>query len=79
METYNIKIEEVTPEIMTILQYLSIQPGVRLLPENYKERSFQEAVAECRGVSVSVFFEELRSRINQWVDEHPEETENQHV
>lgn len=74
MTSYILKIDEFTPEIMLTLQYLSVQPGVSIIAEDRKDITFQKAVAECNGVPVEVFFDELKSRIKQWASEHPDET-----
>ena len=33
-----------------------------------KKKSFEEAVAECNGISVDAFFDELNARIVKWTD-----------
>ena len=33
-----------------------------------KKKSFEEAVAECNGVSIDDFFDELNARIEKWSD-----------
>ena len=44
-------------------QWLGIRP---IVPK--KKKSFEEAVAECNGITVDEFFDELNARIEKWTD-----------
>jgi len=44
-------------------QWVGIRPIVAK-----KKKSFEEAVAECNGVTVDEFFDELNARIEKWTD-----------
>ena len=44
-------------------QWLGISPI-----EATKKKSFEQAVAECNGVTVEEFFDELNARIEKWTD-----------
>jgi len=50
----------------SFIEYARKLPFATVVEE--KKKSFEEAVAECNGVSVDEFFDELNSRIEKWTN-----------
>ena len=57
-------IEENSLQAKQLLEYIKTLPFATVVKE--KKSSFQEAAEECGAVSVRMFTDELRRRIDQW-------------
>jgi len=58
-----VEIDLRTPQAKQFIRYVRTLPFATVMER--KKKSFQEAVAECNGVSVDTFFDELDERIKK--------------
>ncbi|MDR2586203.1 MAG: hypothetical protein LBC84_08315 [Prevotellaceae bacterium] len=59
-------IKDQTAEARKFVEHVSTLPFATIVRE--KKKSFQEACADCKAVSVDSFVDELSARIEKWPD-----------
>ncbi len=59
-------IEDNDPQARHFVEFARTLPFVKF--EEEKKHTFREAVAECNGIPVDEFFDELDRRIDKWPD-----------